>query len=99
MIKVYIGIAVIVFTFGSGWKAKGWLEDSKDVKILTESIKNDNDTKAALTLLRTESAGVSANAKREIYSIQPLVVGSGGCPDFGQLRNEAFASFPEMYLQ
>jgi len=99
MIKVYIGIAIVVAAYGAGWKTKGWLEDSKDNKILTESISNDNDNKAALTLLRTESAGVSANAKREIYSIQPLIVGSGGCPDFGQLRNEAFASFPEMYLQ
>ena len=101
MIKIYIA-AFIAWTISCtfmGYK----IADAKHVKLenklLTERVSTDNKNKAALALIRTESDGIASKARREINSIQPIDVASGGCPDFGVVRNEAFASFPDLYFQ
>ena len=100
MIKVYIALGVIVFTFGAGWKAKGWVEDSKKVKILTESIGTDNNNKAKLSKFRTTTTGVTSSAKRSIAKIQLDSLDTGcSISGFNKLHNETYNSFPSMLFQ
>jgi len=99
MTKVYIAIGVIVFSFGTGWKAKGWYEDSKKVKVLNELIGTDNNNKAKLALIRTEASGATSNAKRSINEIPGLDVVFGTCPDIGIVFNEANDKHPGMFYQ
>jgi hypothetical protein len=100
MIKVYIALALILASASTGWKTRGWYEDSQEKKVIIDKVEKRNEVIAEVDKTVEVVTKIVYRDREKIIQLPPIDT-SIECPivELTELRNQANGSLDTLLFQ